>query len=65
MKFKLKKIIIIFLQSGNDRSTGRVGPPCTGCDIRLDDWDEGNYRVTDKPFPRGEIVLGKKNFFLY
>ena len=22
------------------------------------DWEEGNYRVTDKPLPRGEIVIG-------
>lgn len=41
-----------------DRTTGRAGNPATVCDIRLVDWDEGNYRVTDKPFPRGEIVIG-------
>ena len=21
-------------------------------------WEEGNYRVTDKPNPRGEIIIG-------
>ncbi|XP_075214813.1 acyl-CoA synthetase long-chain [Lycorma delicatula] len=44
-----------------DRTTGRAGNPATVCDIRLVDWDEGNYRVTDKPFPRGEIVIGGDN----
>ncbi|XP_072937242.1 long-chain-fatty-acid--CoA ligase 4 [Epargyreus clarus] len=41
-----------------DRSTGRVGAPTTGTDIRLVNWEEGNYRVTNKPFPQGEIVIG-------
>lgn len=47
--------------SGHDRTTGRVGGPTTGCDIKLVDWEEGNYRVTDKPFPRGEIIIGGDN----
>ncbi|XP_075992790.1 acyl-CoA synthetase long-chain isoform X2 [Anticarsia gemmatalis] len=42
----------------HDRSTGRVGAPTTGTDIRLLDWDEGGYRVDNKPFPQGEIVIG-------
>lgn len=42
-------------------TTGRAGAPTTVCDIRLVDWDEGNYRVTDKPFPRGEILIGGNN----
>jgi Acyl-CoA synthetases (AMP-forming)/AMP-acid ligases II len=46
---------------GHDRTTGRVGGPTTGCDIKLVDWEEGNYRVTDKPFPRGEIIIGGEN----
>ncbi|XP_061378423.1 long-chain-fatty-acid--CoA ligase 4 isoform X2 [Danaus plexippus] len=41
-----------------DRSTGRVGAPTTGTDIRLVNWEEGNYRVTNKPYPQGEIVIG-------
>jgi hypothetical protein len=24
-------------------------------------WEEGNYRVTDKPHPRGEVMLGGDN----
>ncbi|KAJ9575377.1 hypothetical protein L9F63_025673 [Diploptera punctata] len=49
------------VMDSEDRSTGRVGAPTTVCDIKLVDWDEGNYRVTDKPFPRGEIVIGGDN----
>jgi len=29
--------------------------------IRLVDWVEGGYRVTDKPFPRGELYMGGDN----
>ena len=39
---------------------GFVGPPHEGVLIKLTDWEEGNYRVTDNPCPRGEIVLGGK-----
>lgn len=39
-------------------STGRVGSPLLGTQIKLIDWVEGNYRVNDKPYPRGEIVIG-------
>ncbi|CAH2988990.1 unnamed protein product [Chilo suppressalis] len=42
----------------HDRSTGRVGAPTTGTDIKLVNWEEGNYRVTNQPFPQGEIVIG-------
>ncbi|BES89112.1 AMP-Hypothetical protein enzyme [Nesidiocoris tenuis] len=44
-----------------DDTTGRVGPPTSMCNIRLVNWEEGNYRVTDKPFPRGEILIGGAN----
>ena len=40
-----------------DLSTGTVGKPMTGLEIRLVDWEEGNYRVTDRPNPRGEIII--------
>ena len=45
----------------DENSTGRVGPPIQGINIRLENWEEGNYRVTDKPRPRGEILIGGKN----
>ncbi|XP_060803093.1 long-chain-fatty-acid--CoA ligase 4 isoform X3 [Amyelois transitella] len=46
------------VMDAHDRSTGRVGAPTTGTDIKLVNWEEGNYRVTNKPFPQGEIVIG-------
>lgn len=46
---------------GHDMVVGRVGAPTTACDIRLIDWEEGKYRVTDKPYPRGEVVIGGEN----
>ena len=35
--------------------TGMMGAPLTGSDFKLVNWEEGNYLVTDKPNPRGEI----------
>lgn len=40
---------------------GRVGAPATLSDIRLVNWEEGGYRVTNRPFPQGEIVIGGDN----
>jgi long-chain acyl-CoA synthetase len=48
----------------SDMSTGRVGAPLGCCDIRLVDWDEGNYKVNDKPYPRGEVLIGGDNVAL-
>lgn len=42
----------------NDFSSGRVGSPLKTSPLRLVDWPEGNYYVTDRPNPRGEIVAG-------
>ncbi|XP_054708359.1 fatty acid CoA ligase Acsl3-like [Uloborus diversus] len=46
------------IQDFDDYSSGRVGAPLSTCKLRLVDWDEGSYHVTDKPNPRGEIVVG-------
>jgi long-chain acyl-CoA synthetase len=37
---------------------GLTGAPLTGVLIKLVDWTEGNYHTSDKPYPRGEIVIG-------
>ena len=42
----------------DDKREGHCGPPNLGVMIKLADWDEGGYRITDTPRPRGEIVVG-------
>jgi len=49
------------IMSYEENSTGKVGPPPQRVHIRLVNWEEGNYRVTDEPFPRGEIYIGGGN----
>ncbi|KAG5883972.1 hypothetical protein JTB14_007501 [Gonioctena quinquepunctata] len=44
-----------------DLTFGSVGPPKTISYIRLIDWEEGQYSVSDKPRPRGEIIVGGEN----
>ncbi len=43
-----------------DISVGRAGYPLISCEIRLINWDDGHYKNTDKPHPRGEILIGGK-----
>jgi len=45
----------------DENVTGTVGPPVQGVRIQLVNWEEGNYRVTDRPHPRGEILIGGGN----
>ncbi|XP_066508297.1 fatty acid CoA ligase Acsl3-like [Hoplias malabaricus] len=44
-----------------DYSTGRVGAPLVCSEFMLKDWEEGGYYSTDKPNPRGEILIGGPN----
>ncbi|XP_035241867.1 long-chain-fatty-acid--CoA ligase 3a [Anguilla anguilla] len=44
-----------------DYSTGRVGAPLVCSEIALRDWEEGGYLSTDRPHPRGEILIGGPN----
>jgi len=46
------------IPDSGDLSTGRVGPPLQEVDIRLVNWEEGGYMVTDQCGPRGEVVIG-------
>ena len=48
----------MFLYSPQDRTTGRAGAPLMNVRIKMVNWDEGNYLITDKPHPRGEIHVG-------
>ncbi|KAK3021482.1 hypothetical protein RJ639_045865 [Escallonia herrerae] len=45
----------------DDTSVGRVGAPLPCSFIKLIDWPEGGYLVSDSPMPRGEIVVGGPN----
>jgi long-chain acyl-CoA synthetase len=47
-----------------DRKTGRAGAPLLDVKIKLVNWEEGNYRITDEPNPRGEIHIGGDNVAL-
>lgn len=40
---------------------GHVGLPVHSNVFYLDDWPEGGYHASDKPNPRGEIVVGGEN----
>ncbi|XP_068136665.1 fatty acid CoA ligase Acsl3 [Hyperolius riggenbachi] len=44
-----------------DYSTGRVGAPLVCSEIKLKNWEEGGYFNTDRPCPRGEILIGGPN----
>ena len=47
-----------FLQENYDPMLQCCGKPLTGVEGRIINWEEGYYRVTDKPNPRGEIIIG-------
>lgn len=49
------------IQDYHDLSTGRVGAPLSCNIIKLRNWDEGGYKVTNKPYPQGEILIGGGN----
>lgn len=42
----------------DDTSVGRVGPPLPCCYVKLVSWEEGGYKISDSPMPRGEVVVG-------
>ncbi|KAJ8637090.1 hypothetical protein MRB53_011357 [Persea americana] len=42
----------------DDIAVGRVGPPLPCSYIKLVSWEEGGYVTSDKPMPRGEVVVG-------
>lgn len=48
-------------QLPNQTENGVVGSVISSSEIRLVDWEEGGYRNTDTPNPRGEIYIGGGN----
>ena len=46
------------IQSSGSRQVGLCGGPMWGMEVRLVDWEEGGYRITDTPRPRGELHIG-------
>ncbi|KAK9089919.1 hypothetical protein Scep_029001 [Stephania cephalantha] len=42
----------------DDTTVGRVGPPLPCAYVKLVSWEEGGYKISDKPLPRGEVVVG-------
>ena len=46
-----------------DTVTGHVGGPVAVCKVRLMDLPEMSYFSSDKPYPRGEIILKGPGIF--
>ena len=40
-------------KASKERFHARIAVP-----LQLINWEEGNYKITDGPLPRGEIVIG-------
>jgi long-chain acyl-CoA synthetase len=47
-----------------ETDTQVCGSVIASAELRLVDWVEGGYRITDKPNPRGEVYLGGDNVTL-
>ena len=48
----------VLCMDDNDLSYGRCGAPLKDIHVMLEDWPEGGQKATDKPNPRGELVVG-------
>ena len=50
------KLIFFFYINSDEWSVKGAGPPLQGVQVKLINWDEGNYTVDDKPNPRGNVI---------
>lgn len=48
----------VYCMNINDLGIGTVGVPFYGVKSKLTSWPEGGYMITDKPNPRGEVIIG-------
>merc|ERR1712013_844850 len=46
------------LQVPGTMDIGLCGGAMAGMEVRITNWEEGTYKITDKPNPRGELILG-------
>ena len=49
-----------FCMDNDDLTYGCFGAPMLNVYAKLDDWNEGGYRTSDLPNPRGELLVGSK-----
>eukprot|EP00808_Paulinella_micropora_P020902 g32481.t1 len=52
------------LMMPDDKTAGHVGPPAPGVEVKLVDVPEMAYRSSDRPCPRGEVVIRSETNFL-
>ncbi|KAJ1964545.1 medium-chain fatty acid-CoA ligase faa2 [Dipsacomyces acuminosporus] len=52
------------VQRDGENTAGNIGSPLSGVQVRLRDVPEMNYYTTDKPCPRGEILLKGRAMFI-